>query len=95
MTVDGGPGRLITMPGTLAKQYAQLGGPVQLMGKPDARIYAAARELLQASAGSTGGGDTGGGAAAGRPPAGAHQQEHDQRVVTVAIGDSVEHDIAG
>lgn len=33
------------MPGTLAKQYQQLGGKVQLMGKPDPLIYAAAMEL--------------------------------------------------
>lgn len=44
VTVDG-PGSLITMPGTLAKHYSQLGGRVQLMGKPDPLIYTAAQEL--------------------------------------------------
>lgn len=67
VTVDGSS--LITMPGTLAKYYQQLGGPVQLMGKPDPIIYQAAMQLL--------------------PDA-----EADPRS-WLAIGDSLEHDIAG
>jgi ribonucleotide monophosphatase NagD (HAD superfamily) len=30
------------MPGTLAQWYSEMGGPVRLMGKPDAVIYEAA-----------------------------------------------------
>lgn len=65
---------LITMPGTLAKHYTQLGGCVQLMGKPDPLIYAAAQELAgeRSSVQSSGG-----------------QQQW------LAIGDSLEHDVAG
>ena len=52
VTVDGPS--LITMPGTLAKHYKQLGGRLQLMGKPDPLIYAAAQDLMapQAHTGS-------------------------------------------
>lgn len=71
VTVDG-PG-LITMPGTLAAQYSQLGGHVQLMGKPDPLIYTAAQEL--AVQGGTGGSQ--------------------QKQQWLAIGDSLEHDVAG
>lgn len=74
VTVDGANG-LITMPGTLAKQYSQLGGTVQLMGKPDPLIYTAAREMLQQQ----------------QQEGGDNQQQ--QR--WLAIGDSLEHDIAG
>lgn len=77
------------MPGTLARQYTQLGGSVQLMGKPDARIYAAARELLPPGAGG------GGNGASGAAGAASEAQREQRQVVTVAIGDSVEHDIAG
>lgn len=54
VTVDGPS--LITMPGTLAKHYKQLGRFVQLMGKPDPLIYAAAQELAGASSVQSGGG---------------------------------------
>eukprot|EP00878_Enallax_costatus_P005812 GHUV01006097.1.p2 GENE.GHUV01006097.1~~GHUV01006097.1.p2 ORF type:complete len:155 (+),score=71.30 GHUV01006097.1:1045-1509(+) len=67
VTVDGAS--LITMPGTLAKYYKQLGGTVQLMGKPDPIIYTAAMQLL--------------------PDAASDPQSW------LAIGDSLEHDIAG
>jgi ribonucleotide monophosphatase NagD (HAD superfamily) len=73
VTVDGPS--LITMPGTLAKQYSQLGGRVQLMGKPDPLIYTAAQELV--AQGGTGG----------------SQQQQQQQ--WLAIGDSLEHDVAG
>jgi ribonucleotide monophosphatase NagD (HAD superfamily) len=72
VTVDGPS--LITMPGTLAKHYKQLGGFVQLMGKPDPLIYAAAQELAGASSVQSSGGG---------------QQQW------LAVGDSLEHDIAG
>jgi ribonucleotide monophosphatase NagD (HAD superfamily) len=62
------------MPGTLAKHYSQMGGRVQLMGKPDPLIYTAAQEL--AAQGATGG----------------NQQQQQQ---WLAIGDSLEHDVAG
>lgn len=64
VTVDGES--LITMPGSLAKYYKELGGQVQLMGKPDPIIYTAARKLL-----------------------------HNDPQTWLAIGDSLEHDIAG
>lgn len=74
VTVDG-PGSLITMPGTLAKHYSeQLGGVVQLMGKPDPLIYAAAQELTGGSG----------------PDVSSRQPQQ-----WLAIGDSLEHDIAG
>jgi ribonucleotide monophosphatase NagD (HAD superfamily) len=57
------------MPGTLAKQYSQLGGRVQLMGKPDPLIYTAAQELTA--------------------------QHRTQSLQWLAIGDSLEHDVAG
>jgi ribonucleotide monophosphatase NagD (HAD superfamily) len=44
VTVDGPD--LVVMPGTLAKYYAQQGGQVQLMGKPDPLIYHAAQQML-------------------------------------------------
>lgn len=72
VTVDGTS--LITMPGTLAKHYKQLGGCVQLMGKPDPLIYATAQELA--------------GEHSVRSASGGQQQ-------WLAIGDSLEHDIAG
>lgn len=65
-TVDGPS--LRTMPGTLAAWYeAAGGGPVVLLGKPGADIYAAALAL------------------AGNPPPSS----------VLAIGDSLEHDVAG
>lgn len=36
---------LVPMPGQLASRYAELGGPVTLMGKPDPRIYDACARL--------------------------------------------------
>jgi ribonucleotide monophosphatase NagD (HAD superfamily) len=74
VTVDG-PG-LITMPGTLAKHYSQLGGRVQLMGKPDPLIYAAAQELTAHSSSSS-------------------SSSSSQAQRWLAIGDSLEHDVAG
>ncbi|KAG1680807.1 hypothetical protein FOA52_008140 [Chlamydomonas sp. UWO 241] len=65
VTVDG-PNGLIVMPGTLAEWYAEMGGSVRLMGKPDAVIYEAAMGAL------------------GLPPS-----------QVLAVGDSLEHDIAG
>ncbi|MEW5299865.1 MAG: hypothetical protein WDW38_010797 [Sanguina aurantia] len=67
VTVDGSS--LITMPGTLARQYSQAGGgPVIVMGKPGSIIYAACTSLL---------------------PDGLLPAD------VLAIGDSLEHDIAG
>jgi ribonucleotide monophosphatase NagD (HAD superfamily) len=43
VTVDGDA--LITMPGTLAHAYQQMGGQVVLMGKPAPLIYAAATSI--------------------------------------------------
>lgn len=82
VTVDG-PAGLITMPGTLAAQYQQMGGRVQLMGKPGPIIYAAAQQL---AGGTSDGGSSGGG---GR------EQQQQQEQQWLAIGDSLEHDIAG
>lgn len=91
VTVDG-PG-LITMPGTLAKQYKQLGGRVQLMGKPDPIIYTAAQELLEAnSSQQQPPAAVGQAASPPLPPLPPQQQQHQQ---CLAIGDSLEHDIAG
>lgn len=73
VTVDGPS--LITMPGTLAKQYKQLGGRVQLMGKPDPLIYTAAQELAG--------------------PGLRQDQQQQQAQQWLAIGDSLEHDVAG
>eukprot|EP00879_Flechtneria_rotunda_P024241 GHRR01025689.1.p1 GENE.GHRR01025689.1~~GHRR01025689.1.p1 ORF type:complete len:339 (+),score=98.20 GHRR01025689.1:1137-2153(+) len=67
VTVDGPS--LVTMPGTLARIYQQLGGEVQLMGKPDPIIYTAAVNLV--------------------PGLSCSSQEW------LAVGDSLEHDIAG
>jgi ribonucleotide monophosphatase NagD (HAD superfamily) len=63
------------MPGTLAKQYRDLGGHVQLMGKPDPIIYAAAQQLASGDGSSSSSSST---------------QER-----WLAIGDSLEHDVAG
>ncbi len=43
VTVDGAG--LVTMPGTLARHYASLGGEVALMGKPASIIYETATQL--------------------------------------------------
>jgi HAD superfamily hydrolase (TIGR01459 family) len=64
VTVHGA--ELRTMPGTLARWYAEAGGEVHLMGKPAAIIYEGALEMLDLPA----------------------------REI-IAIGDSLEHDIAG
>jgi len=59
--------QLVTMPGTLAKYYEDIGGGiVHRMGKPDPRIYLEALRMLGLEASDV-----------------------------VAIGDSMEHDIAG
>lgn len=65
VTVDGA--ELITMPGTLADHYQQLGGAVQLMGKPDPIIYTAAQDMIRDIPSSQ----------------------------WLAVGDSLQHDIAG
>jgi ribonucleotide monophosphatase NagD (HAD superfamily) len=90
VTVDG-PGKLAVMPGTLARYYASKGGTVVLMGKPSARIYEAARALAGAAAGG------------GRGGAGEEEEQEAQegsgqkgrRRRWLAIGDSLEHDVAG
>lgn len=64
VTVHGA--ELRTMPGTLARWYAEAGGQVHLMGKPAPIIYEVALRML-----------------------GLAPEE------VVAIGDSLEHDIAG
>jgi HAD superfamily hydrolase (TIGR01459 family) len=64
VTVDGDALRV--MPGTLAKYYEDLGGPVHRMGKPDGIIYEEALRILGLRADEL-----------------------------IAVGDSMEHDIAG
>ncbi|GAB4815008.1 hypothetical protein N2152v2_002054 [Parachlorella kessleri] len=64
VTVHGS--ELRVMPGTLARQYQEMGGEVHLMGKPAPLIYEEALTLLALPAAEV-----------------------------IAIGDSMEHDIAG
>lgn len=81
VTVNGAAG-LVTMPGTLARWYGDAGGRVVLLGKPGPAIYSAAAALLK----------------------GNEKDEKNEKLASVsssssfpllAIGDSLEHDIAG
>jgi ribonucleotide monophosphatase NagD (HAD superfamily) len=84
VTVDG-PGRLAVMPGTLARRYAAKGGTVVLMGKPSGRIYRAARALAAAA-------EAGEGSEGSADPS---RRRRRRRRRWLAIGDSLEHDVAG
>ena len=82
VTVNGAAG-LVTMPGTLARWYAEAGGRVVLLGKPGPAIYAAAAALLFEGRDEE------------ENSAGDDDEERRRRFPLLAIGDSLEHDVAG
>jgi ribonucleotide monophosphatase NagD (HAD superfamily) len=70
------------MPRTLVRWYGDAGGRVVLLGKPGPEIYFAAAAILNENGGGAGGG---GGGRRGRKSS----------LPLLAIGDSLEHDMAG